>query len=80
MVVKDLNKALYQLAINIHSVLVEAIIEVVSQLLILSLAIGWICKVILVEGMLEYVLGLNDVDWSTPHYQTIIKLLQIDLF
>lgn len=67
MVVKYLNKAFDKFAIDIHGILIEAIIEVICQFLILSLAIGGIGKVILVEGMLEYVFGLYDVDWSSSH-------------
>jgi hypothetical protein len=59
MVVEYLNEALNQFAISVHSVLIESIIEVVSELLILSFPISRISEVILVEGVLENILGLD---------------------
>jgi hypothetical protein len=66
-VVEDLNEAFHQFAIGIHGVLIEAVVEVVGEFLVLRLAVGGIGEVVLVEGVLEDVLGLDDVNRPSSH-------------
>jgi hypothetical protein len=66
-VVEHLDEPLDQLAVGVHGVLVEAVVKVVGELLVLRLAVGGVGEVVLVEGVLEDVLGLDDVDRSSSH-------------
>lgn len=67
MVIKDLNEALHQFAIGIHGILIEAVVEVVCEFLILRFSIGGIGEVVLVKGVFEDVLGLDDVNRPSSH-------------
>lgn len=66
-VIQDFDEALDQFAIGIHGVLIEAVVEVVGQFLVLRLSVGGIGEVVLVEGVLEDVLGLDDVHGPSSH-------------
>jgi hypothetical protein len=66
--VQHLDHTLHQLPIDIHRILIETVVEVVRQLLILSLTIRRIRQIILVERVLEDVFGLHHVSRTPSHY------------
>ena len=79
--INNLDKPFNKFTINVHSILIESIVKIVSKFFILSLAIGWIGKIILIEGMLEDILGLYNKDRTSSlsimvatHYINIQKL------
>ena len=79
--INNLDKPFNKFTINVHSILIESIVKIVSKFFILSLAIGWIGKIILIEGMLEDILGFYNKDRTSPlsimvatHYINIQKL------
>lgn len=67
MVVQHLDETLHQLPIDVHRVLVEPIVEVVSELLVLGLPVAGVPQVVLVEGMLEDILRLHDIHRPSSH-------------
>jgi hypothetical protein len=67
MVVQHLDESLHQLPIDVHRVFVEPIVEVVSELLVLSLSVAGVAQVELVEGVLEDILRLHYIDWPSSH-------------
>ena len=67
MVIQDFNESLDQLAIGIHGVLIEAVVEIVGQFLILCFSVGGVGEIVLVEGVFEDVLGLDDVHGPSSH-------------
>lgn len=70
-VVQHLDHALDQLAIDVHGVLIEPVVEVVSQLLVLGLPVRRVRQVVFVERVLEDVLRLYDVHWPTSHHKIL---------
>lgn len=66
-VVEHFDEALHQLAISVHGVLVEAVVKVVREFFVLRFAVGGIGEVVLVEGVLEDVLGFHDVNRPSSH-------------
>ena len=63
--VDDLNESLHKFSVNVHGILIESKVEVVSEFFVLSLAISWISEVVLVEGMLKDVFWFYNVDWTS---------------
>ncbi len=63
-VIEDFQHSVDEFDVNVHGVLVEAVIEVLCEFLVLGLAIGGVLEVILEEGGLENVLGLYYVHGS----------------
>lgn len=75
MVVQHLDKALHKFPIDIHRIFVEPIVEVISQLLVLSLPIARISQIVFVEGVLEDILRLHHEHRPSSHLSN--QLLQI---
>lgn len=67
MMIQHLNKPFYEFTVNVHGIFIESVIEIVCQLLVLSLSVGRVGKIIFVKGVLEDILGFYDVDWTAPH-------------
>jgi hypothetical protein len=57
-VIEDFEHSVDKFDVNVHGVLIEAVIEVFGEFLVLGFAIGGILEVVLEEGGLENVLGL----------------------
>lgn len=66
-VVEHLDEALHQFAISVHGVLVKAVVKVICEFFVLGFAVGGIGEVVLVEGVLENVLGFHDVNRPSSH-------------
>ena len=62
------DEPLHQLPIDVHGVFIEAIVEIVGELFVLGLAVCGGAEVVLIEGVLEDVLGFDDIDRATPHF------------
>lgn len=67
MVIKHFNEPLNQLPIDIHSILIEPVVKVISKLLVLSLTVCRVGEVILVERVFENILRLYDVHRPSSH-------------
>jgi hypothetical protein len=74
-VIKDLNKSFNQFAIDIHGILIIAIVEVISKFLVLSLSVCRVAEIILIERMLEDILGLYDVYRCSSPHQILLQLI-----
>jgi hypothetical protein len=64
--IEHLNGPLDKLPINIHGVLIETIIEVVGQLLFLSLAVSGIAEIVFVERVFEDILWFDHIYRGRP--------------
>ena len=78
MMIKNLDVPLDEFAIDVHGVLIEAIIEVISEFLILRFPVGGVGEVVLIEGVLEDILGLHYVNRPSSHYQLNIINYQFE--
>jgi hypothetical protein len=59
--IEDFDRSLHELAIDVHGVLIEPVIEVISELLFLSFAVSGVAQIVLVERVLEDILWFNHV-------------------
>ena len=59
--IKNFDRPLDQFTINVHSIFVKAIIEIVSQVFVLGLSIHWLVQIKFIERMPKYVLWLHDI-------------------
>ena len=66
-VVEHFYESFDQFSISVHGVLIEAVVEVIGKFLVLCFAVGGIGEIVLVERVLEDVLGLHYVDWPSSH-------------
>ena len=66
-VVEHFYESFDQFSISVHGVLIEAVVEVIGKFLVLCFAVGGIGEIVLVEGVLEDVLGLHYVDGPSSH-------------
>ena len=63
--VDDLNEPLHKFSVDVHGVLIESKVKVVSEFFVLSLTIGRIGEVVLVERMLKDVFWFYNVHWTS---------------
>ena len=73
--VENFYESFNQFAIDIHGILIIAIVEVISEFLVLSLSICRVAEIILIERMLEDILRFHDVYRCSSPHQILLQFI-----